>query len=240
MAPQLRLPAARRGRLRCPPQARCSKADHWLKPVIREYSENDYQACEDLVGRTWQFSEHFRPAGFCDAAKYAYTRSSVASSNFRRVVERDGQVVGFLFGCNNQRPADLGLLRQLLLSSGMLRRLLFVRGVRRGEKLALLRAISQHEVHRGRVEKRGASEINLFALDQDFQRKGLGRQLVTEFLDDCRRHGVRRVIVEVNVSQASDFYEKCGFAKIRDFVSPLHEMTAGKGSLAALYERHLA
>jgi len=175
--------------------------------VIREYADNDFQACEDLVGRTWQFSEHFRPAGFCDVAKYGYTRSSVAGSNFKRVVESDGRVVGFLFGCNTRKPVGFGPLRQMLLSFGTLRRLVYVRGLRPGEKLAFLRTVNQHETNRGKVEKRGASEINLFALEQGFQRQGLGRQLVTQFLDDCRRHGVRRVIVEVNVSQASGIYE---------------------------------
>jgi len=29
-----------------------------------------------------------------------------------------------------------------------------------------------------------------------------------QVLDDCKEHGVKRVIVEVNIAQASGFYEK--------------------------------
>jgi len=208
--------------------------------VIRDYDDRDYPACEDLVGRTWRFAEHFHPSGFCAVAEYWYTRGSVVASNFKRVVESNGQVVGFLFGYNNRRPLDSGPARQLVTGFAILTRLLLVRGMSLGAKFALLGMINRHEVNRSEVEKRGASEINLFALEQDFQRQGLGRRLVMQFLDDCKGHGAKRVIVEVNISQASGFYEKCGFVKISEFISPLHEIAAGRGSLAALYERNLA
>lgn len=210
------------------------------KPAIRAYRDGDYQACEDLVGRTWEFAEHFRPPGLCAVAQHWYTRSSVVASNFRMVVESGGQVVGFLFGRNNRKPPLHGVLRQLLLHLRMLARLLFVPGVSLGARFALLGALYRHEVNRSRVEQREASELNLFALEPGFQRQGLGRHLVTQFLDDCSGCGVRRVIVEVNIGQASGFYEKCGFVRIGDFVSPLPEVAAGRISLCALYERNLA
>lgn len=38
MAPQLRFPAARRGRIRCPPQARCSKGDYAIQNSIPNWA----------------------------------------------------------------------------------------------------------------------------------------------------------------------------------------------------------
>lgn len=210
-----------------------------MKPIIREYQNDDYQACEDLVERTWRFSEYFRPSGFCGVAKHMYTFGSVASSNFKRVIESDGRVVGFLFGRNEKKPLDFGILRQLGLSLAFLGRLLRVKQMSFGEKRAFLGVLNQHAVNRREVEKHNASEVCLFALDEAAQRQGFGRELLLQFLEDCKLSGVERVIVEVNVSQASGFYEKCGFIKIGDFVSPLHEIAAGKGSTAAMYEHDL-
>lgn len=207
-----------------------------MNTLIRDYRDEDYPACKDLVDVTWGFSVHFKPVGFCNLAKHMYTYGSLVSSNFRKVIESDGQVVGFIFGRNERKPLKAGPARVFALNLNFLLRLLLLRNLRLKEKFAFLGVLSQHEINRSQIEKHGASEVVLFAIDKQFQGHGIGRGLLLQFLNDCQEQGVGRVIVEVNVAQASGFYQKCGFTKIQDFVSPLHEIAAGKGTIAAMYE----
>lgn len=207
---------------------------------IRAYEDSDYQACEDLVDRTWQFSKSFTPEKFCAVAKYAYTAGSVLGSNHKSVIECDGRVVGFLFGYNEHRPLRFALLRQLILSLRVLKRLFFVKGMAPGEKGDFIEILNQHSRNRDQVEKRGASEIHLFAIDRVFRGQGIGTEILTRFVEDCRARGVKRVIVEVNVPQSAEFYAKCGFSMIREFASPLYQRAGGEGAVAALMERRLS
>ncbi|MBM9535717.1 GNAT family N-acetyltransferase [Desulfobulbus alkaliphilus] len=207
-----------------------------MATVIRDYQKKDYQACAALVGQTWQFSQHFSPQSFCDVAQYAYTHGSIMGSNFARVIESNKGVAGFLFGRNERRPLAAGAMQLVLFELIFLKRLFWVRSMSLRRKSAFIGILKRHEQNRSKVERRGASEINLLVIEQGLQRQEQGRHLLSLFIDDCMEHGVERVIVETNLTQASGFYEKCGFLKIGDFVSPLHEMAMGSGSMAALYE----
>jgi len=70
------------------------------KSVLREYRDSDYEFCEALVNEAWQFEKNFEPQELADVTKCIYTRGSVIGSNYRKVVEMNGKVVGFIFGLN--------------------------------------------------------------------------------------------------------------------------------------------
>ena len=64
--------------------------------IIRDYKESDYARCESLVSNAWDFDRIFQPQGLANVAKRLYTMSSVVNSNYFKVVETDGEVVGFI------------------------------------------------------------------------------------------------------------------------------------------------
>ena len=68
-----------------------------MQEIFREYRDSDYEKCEELVNQAWGFDKVFSPKALSDIGKCIYTRGSVLSSNYRMVVEVDGNVVGFIF-----------------------------------------------------------------------------------------------------------------------------------------------
>lgn len=205
--------------------------------TIRDYRTEDYQACETLVEKAWHFSEILQPPALARVTRHLYTYGSMISSNHIRVVEDDGKLVGFLFGYNERCPKSMSEWRRFVINLGLVGKLLFVPGMPLREKFAVIGKFNRHEINRHQVEKRGASEINLFVIDAAYRGQGIGRRLLAEFADDCRQHGLERLIVEVNMAQASGFYEQCSFTKINDFESPVHAIAAE--ATAALYELKL-
>ncbi|MGV6818598.1 MAG: hypothetical protein ACWA44_15190 [Thiotrichales bacterium] len=92
-----------------------------MKINFREYKEEDYEQCEELVNQAWAFEEIFAPKAVSDIANRIYTKGSVVGSNYQIVAEINGVVAGFIFGLNEnaQKPHGslvfgLGILWQLI------------------------------------------------------------------------------------------------------------------------------
>ncbi|MBN4060659.1 GNAT family N-acetyltransferase [bacterium AH-315-I20] len=200
--------------------------------ILRDYKDSDYKDCEALANGAWQFDDNFKPQELSDIAKHICTTGALVASNFRKVIESNGEVIGFLFGFNNMsaRPKKV-----MLFGLSTVFRMLCAKGIKFSEKITLLQAINTHEKNRLQVVDRGKSEILLFVVDPSHHGCGYGKRLLSEFTIRCKRSGAKSIIVDTNTLGASRFYENAGFKHIGDFHSPLHEY-ATKGGQACMYE----
>jgi hypothetical protein len=66
--------------------------------MIRDYQTSDFGDCVNLVNKVWEFDKHFAPPELSQLFQRIYTGSSLSESNFRKVVEENGQIKGFFFG----------------------------------------------------------------------------------------------------------------------------------------------
>jgi len=191
-----------------------------IKVLYRNYEDTDYEICESLVNGAWEFDVNFVPQELADIAKCMYTKGPVLASNFRRVVEVNGKVVGFIFGKNDE---SVSRTKSVLFGLGVMRKILFVKGMPYKEKKRLFSAINTHQVNRYKLVGEGKSEIALFVVDPNHHGFGYGKSLLSDFVGFCKESG------------ASSFYEGVGFKIKGDFDSPLHEY-ASKDGQACMYE----
>lgn len=57
-------------------------------------------------------------------------------------------------------------------------------------------------------------EINDLAVDPDFQQRGIGKELLEQFLDDIKEMGIVGVhLITASEGNLASFYEKYGFLK---------------------------
>lgn len=203
--------------------------------TFREYRDHDYSDCESLVDDAWGFEKHFHPYELAVLGKYLYTMGSVAMSNHRVVTEHDGKVVGFIFGYNERVPLPKHELRTLRSRLGILKRLLFMKGMALRERFDFLNAMGTHEKNRTALLKRGTSEIVLFVVHPAFKGRGIGKKLFEGFRIFCETAKVESIVVETNTLGAAGFYERIGFTRIGNFDSPLHDRVTQNGQ-ACLYE----
>jgi len=199
---------------------------------FRDYENRDYHQCEMLVNEAWAFDENFRPQGLADIAKLLYTKGSVLNSNYKKVVEIEGDVAGFIFGFNELSDKQKNTF---LFGLKILWKLYRVKPIETGDKKKLLKALADHEKNRSKLVDRGKSEIVLFVVGKKYQGLGYGKKLWSGFLSHCKQRGVKSIFVETNRLGASSFYEQLGFIHVGDFDSPLHEY-ATKGGQACMYE----
>ncbi len=202
-----------------------------MEQIYREYRASDYSQCEQLVNQAWKFDKIFFPNALSDLAKQIYTKGSVLNSNYKRVIEEDGKVVGFIFGLNQYSTKPR---KNILFGLRILWKLIFIKTAKSNKK-SLISALETHEKNRSHLVSRDRSEIVLFVIDQNYRGQGIGTKLWNGFKNHCVESGVSSIIVESNKLGASGFYEKIGFKHLANFESPLHEF-ATKNGQACIYE----
>lgn len=202
-----------------------------MKEIFREYKDDDYHQCLELVNQAWGFDKIFYPLALSNVAKLLYTKGSVLGSNYKMVVEVDKKVVGFIFGLNeySKKPG-----RNIIFGLYVLWKMVLIKnGV--PDKSNLIKALKIHEKNRSEIVDRNRSEIILFVIGNKYQGKGFGKTLWTGFKNQCIKAEVSSIIVETNKLGASSFYERIGFKHLSNFDSPLHEFATNDGQ-ACIYE----
>jgi len=63
----------------------------------------------------------------------------------------------------------------------------------------------------------GISELRQMWVDESYRGQGYGRTLLTAFIDESRKRGLRRIWVASYDFQAPKMYEKFGFQRIAEF-----------------------
>ncbi len=207
--------------------------------TLRDYRRDDLVRCRELINQAWDFDGNISHPEIAALAKDIYVNGSLAESRHYRVVEDDGVVLGLLFGAAGDGDKFLSAYGGVLGSLRVLVRLLRVRGLALREKRRWIAAINAHEVTRVKVTRRSDAELTLFAVDEAARGRGLGRQLLAEYLDVCRSLGKNRITVETDVYSNFGFYEHHGFVRVGEFDSPLTELFSGGSGETYVYELEL-
>ena len=194
---------------------------------IREYRDEDVEACVEIVDATWHFRQLLPPSALGDFALRMYVGGSLARSDGAWVVDDESGVRGFIFAdsghgqhVHNRYSGWSGGLRTAF-------ELLRLPGLGLGQKLGWLRAVRGHEVNLARVRPEAEGEITLFAVDPEAHGRGYGRALMDHCLAALRRNGTRSVWLETDSGSSWGFYEHYGFERGGSFRSPMNERFIG-------------
>ena len=198
---------------------------------IRNFEQQDYKHCEELVNEAWLFDKIIADKNLYKAALRMYTKGGLCSGNMNLVAVDQGKVVGFLFGFNHLSKSKLRGRIKLALDAIIS---FNFKKMDKIERNKFIRALTDHEKNRDIVEPSKASEICLFVVSQDLRGKNIGTKLLERFRDSCIATGVKRIRVETNKLGASSYYEKQGFTLVSNFDSPLHEIATPGGQACML------
>lgn len=204
--------------------------------MIRNYNANDFNACIELTSEIWKFKEHYSPVLLADFFQEIYTGLSLAESNFMKVYENNGIVKGFIFGKISNKPV---LKTSYSSPLRILLRLLFLPKIKLSRKLRYFNLMLLHEKNRNKVITKKTSEVNLFVLSSDMQGKGIGKKLIYEFINACRKENLQRIILETDSKSNFGFYKHIGFNIIGKFHSPLLQDFSKDDGETYIYELKL-
>ena len=180
-----------------------------MKIEIREYREQDYQALENIIRKTWNYDKF---AGVKTAAKLArvFLRSCLANQTFSRVAVLEGEPVGIILG--KDVKAHRCPMKYRLRQIGALLSLFLSREGRRVSKIfGNVNGIDQELLKE--CKKDYPAEIALFAVHSSCRGKGIGNMLFQSVVDYFRQRGLDQFYLFTDTSCNYGFYEHQGMIR---------------------------
>jgi ribosomal protein S18 acetylase RimI-like enzyme len=204
--------------------------------MIRALRKEDIHGCILVVDDVWKFSEIFHPEQLAEIFLELYTLGSLSDSNFNFVVEENNSIVGFIFGKTKNgelyKTKYSGLMGQFRIIFNLFR----INGVSLKNKFEYLKMMNIHELNRFNAEPDRKYEVNLFAVSEKMQGRGVGKKLMNVFIDKCKCDGVKRITLDTDEECNYKFYEHFGYKKIAEFYSPIQMLYTNKSGNSYVYE----
>lgn len=191
---------------------------------IRRYNDSDIAFCSHIVFEV--FPHLTRRFSHDQGSKLmrAYVESCLVVSTFCFVAIVKERIVGFLFGRTRERFGLFTFIRRLLLLSI---HYLSRKYGKRAKLIPFLKPCFQEVASLKRHLPPSDGEVLLFAVTKNYQRRGIGRALMDNFV--CRVQEMGNYTISVPTDERSNylFYESYGFEKFTEYPEPLSSFFAG-------------
>ncbi len=165
-----------------------------------------------------------------------YLRLGLLRASYSQVAEEGGVPVGLILG---RIKTDYRLIRNMrhlpaLLGAGLKFLLFFPRG-----KLLFQQAVREHQAYDQLMHAAQGSfdgEVVLFIVSEEMRGRGVGKKLITDFLELCRRRGLNRIYLYSDTSCNYGFYDRMGFQRIGEKKIRDENLETGQDFTVFLYE----
>jgi len=152
------------------------------------------------------------------------------------VAEEGGEPVGLILG---RIKTDYRWLRNIrhvpaLLWAVLKFLLVFPRG-----KLLFQQAVREHQAYDQLLHAARGSfdgEVVLFIVSEEMRGRGVGKELITDFLELCRGRGLNRIYLFTDTSCNYGFYDRMGFQRIGEKKIRDETLESGNDFTVFLYE----
>jgi ribosomal protein S18 acetylase RimI-like enzyme len=204
--------------------------------TFRNYVPADLITCMNLAGEAWPLPPEIAVGVRMDGMIKNWIESEVAGSTYAEVAESEAGVIGLLFGKVKGQPV---LEQQRGLVRSEVNFLLRVLSGSYGNVMRSLRLMISFQATDLKLlinDPRADAKIEMLIVDEAYRGKGLGKLLVTRFIETAKKQGGKSLSVYTD-DQTSNwrFYEMVGFKRIAEFHDNGSSRYVGKHANALIY-----
>lgn len=176
---------------------------------FRQYKEQDFEALEDIVRKTWHYDDLCSPKTAKQLARVFLT-SCLTNYTFSRVAIVDGEVQGVILvkDAASHRPTFQSRWRQ---SMAILRLLLSAEGRKVMDIFGSVSRVDEELLKEAGTKYAG--ELALFALSESCRGQGIGKWLYEEGMRYLSYNGVDNFYLFTDTSCNYGFYEHQGLKR---------------------------
>ena len=181
------------------------------KIVYREVDKRDYGDLKKLINDAWHFEKYINKPKSVQHMLNANMRLALLSQNYTQVAELNGEVVGYLYGRVDGKSIPLKNLVHIphILYHGA--SLFFKSRHERNLIRGFLNMIKVYMKLLKNTKSNYDGELVFFVVSSKCRGKGIGKKLLNNYLDYCRRHSVKNIYVYTDVNCNYGFYDFNGF-----------------------------
>lgn len=199
--------------------------------VFRPLKRKDYGTVSKIICQTWRFDQASSPKIAALAADM-YLHMSLGEQNFTRVAEKNGNIIGVIIGKVEKRSA-YKLLHNLALRWIVWKFMMSKEGRRIWELFNSFFAINKRLLmESGRTYD---GELVLFIVTEKEKRKGVGKALLTQFLEHMRQFHATNFYLFTDSYCDYEFYDRNEFSRVGELATDL-ELHSGRKMSFFLYE----
>ncbi len=179
--------------------------------LFREVNKHDYNDLKVLINDAWHFEKYTNNPNSVKHILNANMHTALLTQNYTQVAELNGEVVGFLYGRVDGRSIPLKNLTHLpyILFHGacLLLKSRHERNLVRG----FFNLIKVYTKLLQNTKSEYDGELVFFVVSSKCRGKGIGKQLLNNYLDYCRQNSVKNIYVYTDENCNYGFYDFNGF-----------------------------
>ncbi len=206
---------------------------------FRELQKKDHARVKKIINETWNYGNYSDHPGQVEAVLEIYLRNCLLRQNYSRVALDNGVPVGLILG---RIDRDFRSWKQIphlfpLIWAG----LKFCLRIFSGKKF-IQQALEEHRAYNKLLRERKGTfdgEVVFFIVSPNERGRGLGKKLVFEFLDHCRRKNLNYIYLFSDTSCNYGFYDKNGFLRAGETTARDYSGDVSEPMKVFLYEYHL-
>lgn len=187
---------------------------------------NIYLAKKDEAQQIAEIHKKEIKSGFLSSLKLLFLTklySAIINScfSFCVVAKEKGKIIGFVSGVTNVDRLYLYFMRRYFFHStvALLPRAFSFKTLKKILETLFypIRKIGHFIKKGGKKEKLPKAELLSIAIEKNFQRQGIGKKLIEQFISEIKKRKIKsfKVIVGENLKSAVKFYEKNGFEFVK-------------------------
>lgn len=182
--------------------------------IFREVETKDLVDIKYLINTSFQIYKYIRDDDILDTFLNIYVESCLAEKTFSQVAEKDGKIIGVIFGNSKRNYSILAHLKPIIKG--------FYYGVKMKIQARVLKVNMEeqnkiHAVYKELLKKSGKKfdgVLTLFIVDEKFRGSGIGTNLLDSLYEYFEMRNVNDFYLYTDSYCNVGFYESNGFVKL--------------------------
>ncbi len=206
---------------------------------FRSFEETDLLMCAEISAKAW--SAVLNIINQEDAVKFmqSYIEYCLMMSDYTQVCLDGNKVIGLLFGSEGKDSKRKLSKEEQLKKRQLLWKIATGEYGKVNNRMRFLTAFIISEIKVKFYCLKFDSEVVLFIVDKEYQGRGIGRKLLSDFLNYSRDNGSKTIFLYTDIESNWRFYEMFGFEKIREFHDNGLSVMTGKKTMSFIYRYKL-
>lgn len=200
--------------------------------AFRPYDKGDFEDCTDLSLEAWPVVSDFGDNESARGLVKAYVTNNLCTANYAEVCCDKDKVIGFLIGhvkhFNGLHIENSG-------NAKLFFNYLFGKYGKVRKRLQLLFSQMWATAKTEHICRRFDGEILLFVVSSDYRGKGIGKQLMHNYLNFAKSNHSNSVFLATDAMCNWVFYEKIGFIKYKEYYDESLSILMHKKANSSIY-----
>ena len=202
--------------------------------IYRDLNTKDYEKIKELIKDAFQFENFIKEPKLLEMSLDMYLQETLATTSFYKVAEKDGNVIGFIFGYANKDENNMGTFEyKPNLDEKEITSLMQIdenkSALEDFEKIS----IAYKNLIKG-CEENFQGGINLFVVSPESRGLGVGKTLINSLYSYMKDQAVNSMYLFTDTRCNYGFYDSQNFKRIKE--SPVSFNSLDTNLTAFLYE----